>query len=124
MQIDLPDVLAEVEAVFARYEDAFVNNKVDVMNELFWNDARTLRYGVKENQYGFEAIAEYRRTLVPNILQRTILRKSITSFGRDLAIANIEFRRADGETGRQSQTWVRLPPGWRIVAAHVSVLGN
>ena len=123
MQINLPHVLAEMEAAFARYEDALVNNKVDVLDELFWNSPHTLRYGATENLYGFEAIQAFRGSRPSQGLQRTCMNTVITTYGEDFATANTEFQR-DGvaRTGRQSQTWMRTPEGWRVVAAHVSLL--
>ena len=123
MQINLPYVLAEMEAAFARYEDALVNNKVDVLDELFWNSPHTLRYGATENLYGFEAIQAFRASRPSQGLQRTCMNTVITTYGEDFATANTEFQR-DGvaRTGRQSQTWMRTPEGWRVVAAHVSLL--
>ena len=123
MQINLPHALAEMEAAFARYEDALVNNKVDVLDELFWNSPHTLRYGATENLYGFEAIQAFRASRPSQGLQRTCMTTVITTYGEDFATANTEFQR-DGvaRTGRQSQTWMRTPEGWRVVAAHVSLL--
>lgn len=123
MDINLPDVHAEVTAVFARYEDALVNNKVDVLDELFWASAHTVRYGVGENLVGIEAIRAFRLARPATGLARTLANTVITTFGRDMATAMTEFQR-EGSTrsGRQSQTWVRLPEGWRVVAAHVSLL--
>jgi len=123
MQINLPHVLAEMEAAFARYEDALVNNKVEVLDELFWNSPHTLRYGATENLYGFEAIQAFRASRPSQGLQRTCMNTVITTYGEDFATANTEFQR-DGiaRTGRQSQTWMRTPEGWRVVAAHVSLL--
>ena len=123
MQINLPHVLAEMDAAFARYEDALVNNKVDVLDELFWNSPHTLRYGATENLYGFEAIQAFRASRPSQGLQRTCMNTVITAYGEDFATANTEFQR-DGvaRTGRQSQTWMRTPEGWRVVAAHVSLL--
>ena len=123
MQINLPHVLAEMEAAFSRYEDALVNNKVDVLDELFWNSPHTLRYGATENLYGFEAIQAFRASRPSQGLQRTCMNTVITTYGEDFATANTEFQR-DGvaRTGRQSQTWMRTPEGWRVVAAHVSLL--
>ena len=123
MQINLPHVLAEMEAAFARYEDALVNNKVDVLDELFWNNPHTLRYGIGENLYGFEAIQAFRASRPSQGLQRTCLNTVITTYGEDFATANTEFQR-DGvaRSGRQSQTWMRTPEGWRVVAAHVSLM--
>ena len=123
MQINLPHVLAEMEVAFARYEDALVNNKVDVLDELFWNSPHTLRYGIGENLYGFEAIEAFRASRPSQGLQRTCMNTVITTYGEDFATANTEFQR-DGvaRTGRQSQTWMRTPEGWRVVAAHVSLI--
>ena len=123
MDINLPDVLAEVSAEFARYEQALTSNDVAVLDELFWNSPHTLRYGVGENLYGYDAIRDFRATRPAQGLQRTVLCMVITTYGRDFATANIEFRRAGSDkTGRQSQTWMRTPQGWRVVSAHVSLL--
>ncbi|MDP3520080.1 MAG: oxalurate catabolism protein HpxZ [Hydrogenophaga sp.] len=121
--INDPDVLAEVTAVFARYEDALVNNLVDVLDELFWDSPHTLRYGAGENLYGMEAIRAFRNARPAVGLARTIVRTAITTYGRDFATTNIEFvREGSTRVGRQSQTWLRLPEGWRVVAAHVSLM--
>lgn len=123
MQINLPHVLAEMEVAFARYEDALVNNKVDVLDELFWNSPHTLRYGIAENLYGFEAIQAFRASRPSQGLQRTCMNTVITTYGEDFATANTEFQRDGvGRSGRQSQTWMRTPEGWRVVAAHVSLI--
>src|SRR5688500_3047931 len=123
LAINLPEVLAEVTAVFARYEDALVNNKVEVLDELFWNSPHTLRYGATENLYGYEEIQVFRAARPSQGLARDVLRAVITTYGRDFATANIEFRReGSAKTGRQSQTWMRTGQGWRVVAAHVSLL--
>jgi hypothetical protein len=122
-EINLPDVLAEVTAVFAEYEDALVNNKVEVLDTLFWNSPHTLRYGAGENLYGFEAIQAFRAGRPVQGLARSVTRTAITTYGRDFATANVEFRRVgSNKLGRQSQTWLRLPEGWRVVAAHVSLI--
>jgi Protein of unknown function (DUF3225) len=122
-EVNLPGVLAEVTAAFARYEDALVNNKLDVLDELFWDSALTVRYGASENLVGIEAIRAFRAARPAAGLARHLSNTVITSFGHDFATAMTEFHR-DGSTrhGRQSQTWVRLPQGWRVVAAHVSVI--
>ena len=122
MNINLPDVLAEVTAVFARYEDALVNNKVEVLDELFWDSPTTVRYGVAENLVGIEAIRAFRAARPATGLARRLAHTVITTYGRDTATTMTEFHR-DGSTriGRQSQTWVRMPAGWRVVAAHVSL---
>jgi hypothetical protein len=124
MEIDRPDVLAEVTQVFARYEDALVNNRIEVLDELFWPSAQTVRYGVAENLVGIEAIRAFRAARPATGLARTLMRTVITTYGRDFATAMTEFER-EGQpgSGRQSQTWVRFDTGWRIVAAHVSRLG-
>jgi len=124
MQIDLPDVLAEVTAQFARYEKALVTNDLTVLDELFRNDPRTLRYGGGENLYGYDAIMAFRAARSPAGLVRRTEKTVITAYGRDTAVASTLFYRdtAPGKVGRQMQTWVRFPEGWRIVAAHVSVI--
>lgn len=123
MDINLPDVVAEVSAQFARYEHALVNNEVEALDELFWNSPHTLRYGATENLYGYEAIREFRAQRPAQGLARDVLRTVITTYGRDFATANIEFRRVGSpRIGRQSQTWMRTPQGWRVVAAHVSLM--
>ncbi len=124
MDINLPDVLSEVTAQFARYEKALTSNDIAVLDELFWRSPHTLRYGMGENLYGFDAIAQFRSARPAAGLEREVLRTAITTFGRDFATANIEFRRIGSErVGRQSQSWVRVAEGWRVVAAHVSLLG-
>ena len=124
MDVNLPDVLAEMEAAFARYERALVTNDLLVLDELFWTDPRTVRYGVGEVLYGIEAIRAFRRAHLTQGLARTLERTSITTFGRDFAVASTVFTREAmvGKLGRQQQSWVRMPPGWRVVAAHVSVI--
>jgi hypothetical protein len=125
MDINHPETLADVTAAFARYEIALVTNDVAVLDELFWNSPCTLRYGVGENLYGFAEIQAFRAGRPAQGLTRDVLRTVITTYGRDYATANIEFQRVGGnKTGRQSQTWVRMPEGWRVVAAHVSLLGG
>jgi hypothetical protein len=121
--INLPEVLAEVTAVFARYEDALVNNRIDVLDELFWDSPHTVRYGANENLHGIAAIRAFRAARAAAGLARTLSNVVITTYGRDFATAMAEFHRT-GSTrhGRQSQTWVRLPQGWRVVAAHVSLI--
>ncbi|MGY3530608.1 oxalurate catabolism protein HpxZ [Bradyrhizobium sp. USDA 4452] len=124
MEINLPDVLAEVTAQFERYEKALVSNDVTVLDELFRNDSRTLRYGIGENLYGYAEIMAFRAGRPAVGLMRKIDRTVITTYGRDTAIASTLFYRdsAPGRVGRQMQTWIRFPEGWRIVAAHVSVI--
>jgi len=124
LEIDRPDVLAEVSAQFARYEQALVSNDVVVLDELFRKDSRTLRYGIAENLYGYGEIAAFRAARSPAGLMRKTSRTIITSYGRDTAVASTLFYRdsVPGRVGRQMQTWVRFPEGWRIVAAHVSII--
>lgn len=123
MDINLPDVLAEVTAAFARYEHALVTNDVAVLDELFWNSPHTLRLGATENLYGYGAIRAFRAGRPAQGLARAIFHTVITTYGRDFATANTEFRRTGAaRTGRQSQTWLRTPEGWRVVSAHVSLL--
>jgi Protein of unknown function (DUF3225) len=124
MDVDLPEVLTEVTEQFARYEKALVSNDVAVLDELFRNDARTLRYGIGENLYGYDAITAFRAARSPAGLMRGTAQTVITSYGRDTAVASTLFYRdsAPGRVGRQMQTWVRFAEGWKIVAAHVSII--
>lgn len=122
-EINLPDVVAEVTAVFARYEDALVMNRIEVLDELFWPSPATVRYGASENLVGIDAIRAFRAARPSAGLARTLAATVITTFGRDFATAMTEFQREGNDaTGRQSQTWVRFAAGWRVVAAHVSFL--
>ena len=123
MDINLPDVLAEVTFQCERYEQALVGNDVAVLDELFWASPHTLRYGVTENLYGHDAIGAFRAGRPAVGLARTVLKTVITTYGHDFATANVEFQRTGSDrTGRQSQTWLRTAEGWRVVAAHVSLL--
>ena len=124
MDIDLPDVLAEVTAQFQRYEKALVSNDVAVLDQLFHKDARTLRYGIGENLYGHSEIASFRAARSPVGLMRRTARTIVTTYGLDTAVASTLFYRdtLPGKVGRQMQTWVRFAEGWRIVAAHVSII--
>jgi len=125
MQINLPTVLAEVTEAFARYEQALVSNDVAVLDELFWNSPHTLRYGIGENLYGYDEIRSFRANRPAIGLAREVLRTVITTYGHDFATANIEFRRESAaRSGRHSQTWMRTPQGWRVVAAHVSLIAG
>ncbi len=120
MDIDFPDVKAEVEAVFAAYEKALVSNDVATLEALFWDNPRTIRYGGGENLYGMSAIRAFRRNRAPIGLARDLSQTVITTYGRDMATCMTLFSRQPGRIGRQSQTWVRFPEGWKVVAAHVS----
>ncbi len=124
MDIDLPEVKAEVEAAFARYEAALVGNDVAVLEALFHDAPTTLRYGAGENLYGMDEIRAFRRGRSPVGLARRLDRTVITTYGRDCATASTLFHRdsVPGQVGRQMQTWIRFPEGWRVVAASVSVI--
>jgi hypothetical protein len=126
MQIDLPEVVAEVRAAFDRYEKALVTNDVAMLDALFHDDARTIRYGGGENLYGFAEIKAFRAARSPAGLARTLSKTVISTYGRDVGIASTLFHRTSlpGKIGRQMQTWVRFPEGWRVVAAHVSVIAG
>ena len=121
MEIDLPEVLAEVRSAFERYEAALNSNDVSVLDETFWQSAHTVRYGLSENLYGRAEILAFRKSRPPVDLRRKLLRTEITTFGRDFATANCEFLKLDSNRrGRQSQLWMRTPDGWRVVSAHES----
>ena len=124
MEIDLPAVVAEVTAAFARYEKALVSNDVAMLDALFHDDSRTIRYGNAENLYGYAEIEAFRAARSPAGLERTLSKTVISTYGRDHAVASTLFHRATmpGKVGRQMQTWVRFAEGWRVVAAHVSVI--
>ncbi len=120
-EIDLPDVVAEVSAEFRTYETALMANDVETLNALFWDNPATVRFGVKEELYGWAAVANYRRGRPPAV-PRQLLRTRITTFGRDTAVAVTEYLEEGArQVGRQTQTWVRMDVGWRIVNAHVSL---
>ncbi len=121
MELDNATVIAEVTAIFLQYEQALVSNDVATLDKLFWNHPKTVRYGATENLVGYEQIQAFRSQRSSVGLARTLENTVITSFGLDLATANTTFAREnEPRIGRQSQTWVRFPEGWRIVAAHVS----
>lgn len=123
LEINLPEVVVEVRAAFERYERALVANDVAVLDKLFWKSPHTLRYGVAENLYGYDAIADFRASRPPMNLSRRLMNTVITAYGRDLATANTEFQRESAALiGRQSQVWLRTSEGWRIAAAHVSLM--
>lgn len=123
MEINIPAVVAEVTAAFERYEAAINANDVEVLDSCFWNDPRVIRYSLTDNAYGFEAIHASRLARPKSDLRRILASTVITTFGRDLATANTEYRRVEsGRHGRQSQTWVRMAEGWRVVSAHVSFM--
>jgi hypothetical protein len=124
MEIDLPEVVAEVKAAFERYEKALVSNDVPVLDDLFHDDPRTVRYGATEILYGYDQIKSFRAARSPVALGRKLSRTIITTFGRDFAVASTLYERpsAPGKIGRQTQTWVKFPEGWRVVVGHVSLM--
>jgi 1-carboxybiuret hydrolase subunit AtzH-like protein len=124
MEIDLPEVAAEVKAAFERYEKALISNDVALLDSIFRDDPRVIRYGGGENLYGYQEIAAFRAARSPAGLARTLSKTVITTYGRDFAVASTLFHRPSmrSKVGRQMQTWVRCPEGWRVVAAHVSVI--
>ena len=124
MDIDLPEVVAEVREAFERYEKALVTNDVATLDTLFSKDERTIRYGVGENLYGHKEVAAFRAGRPPINLMRTRARTVITTYGRDFAVASTLFHRDSlvGKVGRQMQSWVRFEDGWKVVAAHVSII--
>jgi Protein of unknown function (DUF3225) len=124
MDINRPDIKAEVEAAFAGYETALVTNDVDALQAYFWNSDKTIRYGIGENLHGWDEIGRFRAARSPAGLARTLARTTITTYGTDFATASTLFYRdsAPGKVGRQMQTWARTADGWKVVAAHVSVI--
>ena len=124
MDIDLPEVVAEVREAFSRYEKALVENDVATLDALFKDGPHTIRYGAAEILYGFGEIAAFRAGRSPAGLARSLSRTVITTYGRDFAVASTLFHRptTPGRIGRQMQTWVRFPEGWRVAAAHVSLM--
>jgi len=126
MEIDLPEVVAQVQAAFDRYEEALIANDVAALDAMFHDDPRTIRYGGTENLYGFREIEAFRAARSPVGLARTLSKTVITTYGRDHAVASTLFRRPStpGKIGRQMQTWVRFAEGWRVVAAHVSLIDD
>ncbi|MCZ6455100.1 MAG: oxalurate catabolism protein HpxZ [Alphaproteobacteria bacterium] len=121
--INIPDIVAEVTAAHNRYEIAVTENNVAVLDELFWNSPHTLRFGATENLYGYDQIAAFRKARSADNLERDVRKVTITTYGRDYATTNVEFTRTTTDRiGRQSQAWLRTEAGWRIVAAHVSLM--
>jgi hypothetical protein len=123
LEINIPEIIAEVTDAFLRYERALIANDTEALDTLFWNTHHTIRYGVRENLYGYDAIADFRRNGPTMDLARTLINTVITSYGRDFATANTEFQRPGySMSGRQSHAWIRTGEGWKIAAAHVSLL--
>lgn len=125
MQINDPEVVAELQSLYPKYEAALMANDAETLTQMFWASPHAMRFGVTENLYGIEEIEAFRKSRPATNLARSVRRLDIVTFGRDFGSVTLEFERtANGKSvsGRQSQVWVRLPEGWRIVAAHVSVL--
>lgn len=122
-EINQPDVVAEVKDAFERYNTALDTNDVAALNGFFWQSPHTVRFGIGENLYGHDEIAQFRGGKWTPGPPRSLVRVVITTLGRDFATTSAVFERpSDGALSRQSQTWTRFPEGWRIVAAHVSGL--
>lgn len=127
MEINLPDVVAELTVKFEQYEKALTTNDVPTLTALFRTDPLTIRYGIGENLYGADEIFAFRSARSPVGLERTLQRTVVTTYGRDFGVASTMFHReamGPSKIGRQMQTWVRFPDGWFIVAAHVSIIEN
>jgi hypothetical protein len=126
LEINLPHVVAEVEREYARYESALADNDVATLNALFWQSPLTIRYGTGENLYGHDEIAAFRSARTPSDTPKRHSRTVVTTYGTDIGTVNTLFERdsAPGKIGRQSQTWLRTAQGWRVVAAHVSIIGR
>jgi hypothetical protein len=125
MLIDDPETLAELRAIYPQYETALVSNDIETMQRLFWASPHVVRFGATENLHGIDEIEAFRLARTPANLARKIARLDITTFGKDFGCINLEFERLKDNViirGRQSQTWVRMPEGWRVVSAHVSLL--
>jgi hypothetical protein len=125
MKINAPEVIAELQALYPKYEAALVTNDAETLTKMFWASPYAMRFGITENLYGIDEIEAFRKSRSPVNLARTVLRLDIVAFGSDFGSITLEFERAvNGRmvTGRQSQVWVRFPEGWRIVSAHVSNL--
>jgi hypothetical protein len=123
--INDPEVVAELKALYPRYEEALLSNDVDTLMDMFWAGPEVMRFGVTENLYGPQELAAFRKGRSATNLVRTVTKLDLVSFGRDFASVTLEFERAAASgivQGRQSQAWVRFPEGWRIVSAHVSLL--
>jgi Protein of unknown function (DUF3225) len=124
LEINLPEVLAEVKAAHDRYNDAINAGDIAVINSTFYNDDRTLRFGQADMEYSYNELEAFRRTAQPLVPPRVLIKTVITTYGRHFATASILTRRANqpGKVGRQMQPWVKSPEGWRVVAAHVSTI--
>jgi ketosteroid isomerase-like protein len=125
MQVDAPEIVSEVTACFEAYERALMDNDLDALRAMFWDSPATVRFGPGQNLYGIDAITAFRTARVGGSPRRTLSHTLVTTFGADFAVVSTEFQREGAaRTGRQSQTWARIDGAWRIVAAHVSLLGE
>lgn len=125
MDINRPDILAEVNAACDDYESALMSNDLDALDQLFQDSPDTVRYGVGENLYGIDEIRAFRTGRPGGSPQRKVVKRVVTTYGDAMGISNLEFQREGSSTlGRQSQTWLKTPSGWRIVSAHVSLMGK
>lgn len=125
MLINDPDTVAAVRAAFDAYERALMENDLAALDALFWESEHVVRIGPGQNLYGIAAIKAFRSGRVGGSPQRSLLKVAIATFGTDFATVNAEFQRLGvPQPGRQSQSWVRLPEGWRVVSAHISLLGE
>jgi hypothetical protein len=125
MKIDDPAIIQVLSVLAERYESALMSNDLPVLDSLFWQSAKTVRFGVGENLYGIDEVVAFRARRRGGSPQRSVIRRTITTFGDDFGVVNVEFQRNDGgPAGRQSQSWVRLQEGWQIVSAHVSLIGG
>lgn len=125
MTINDPEVIAELQALYPEYEEALVNNDLEKLVAMFWAGPQVMRFGATENLYGPEELAAFRKSRPSANLARSVKRRDIVTFGRDFASVTLEFERVTESgivQGRQSQVWVRMAEGWRIVQAHVSLL--
>ncbi|KPH86453.1 hypothetical protein GLUCOINTEAF2_0202761 [Komagataeibacter intermedius AF2] len=123
--LNRPEIVAELTAMSDRYEKALGENNLQELDALFYHGPETVRYGVGETLYGFDEIAAFRRNRTGGSPPRDVLRRHITAIGTDAGTVDLEFRRHGGERiGRQSQTWIRTPDGWKVIAAHVSLMAD
>jgi hypothetical protein len=124
-EVNLPEVVSELRELYPRYEQALISNDVDTLVAMFWASPEVMRFGVTENLYGQEELEAFRKSRPAANLERRVGRMEVVSFGRDFSCITLEFERDTAKgivRGRQSQVWVRLAEGWRIVSAHVSIL--
>ena len=119
---NIPEVVAEVRGLFERYEQALIDKNVEVLDATFWDSPHTIRYAFQENGYGFAQIHAHRVARPPGPGTKEARRRlEIRTLGPDIATVNLEYKvRGHDKIGRQTQTWVRFPEGWKVINAHVS----